>query len=132
MFDTLIYYGIPIVLGASAALLVAALAGVIVWRLLPKKDTHPMGAAATGATFRMGESPPRPSEPVEDEDDVGGSFTCFFCDTFYDIGAKDCLCYGCGRHVCLACTYYEEDQTLGGPEGPHTASDHPAYERHAR
>jgi hypothetical protein len=32
----------------------------------------------------------------------------------------------------LACTYYEEEQTPGGPDGPHTPPAHPAYERRAR
>ncbi len=117
MFDALVYYGIFIGLVFSAYLVVV----VVLVRLLGKKDTP-----------RMGGFPPRPPEPMEGEDDIGGSFTCYFCGTFYDIGAKECLCYGCGRHICLACTDYEESQTSGGPDGEHTPHDHPAYERHAR
>lgn len=125
MFDTLVYYGIPIVFGASAALLVAVIAGVIVWRFLPtKKDTHPMGAYPLWRP--QGGFPPRPQEPIADEDDVDGSFTCFFCDTPYVFGAEDCICYGCNRYICLNCTDYEESQTPGGPDGLHMASDHPA------
>ncbi len=127
MLDTLVYGGIAIV-GLGAVLCVFA--PVVIGRLLPKRDTHPMGEHPL---WQRGGFPPRPQEPPEeDEDDVGGSFTCFFCGLSYDVGAKDCICHGCNRYVCLACTYYEEDQTPGGPDGPHTAADHPAYERHAR
>lgn len=118
MFDVFAYYGIPAGLVAGAGLVLAAVIVRFSGRGMP----------------RFGGFMPPSSESVEDEDedDVGGSFTCFFCDISYDVGAKDCICYGCNRYVCLACTYYEEDQTPGGPEGPHTASDHPAYEKHVR
>lgn len=115
MFDTLVYYGIPAGLALGAGLVVAA----VIARLLGRES----GVRSIA---------PRPPRSAEDEDDIGGSFTCFFCDLSYDVGAKDCICYGCNRYVCLACTYYEEEQTPGGPEGLHTASDHPAYEKHVR
>ncbi len=116
MFDTFVYYGIFGGFAFGAGLVVAAVIARFLGRGVP----------------RFGGFMPPLSESAEDEDDVGGSFTCFFCDTFYDIGAKECICYGCNRYICLTCIDYEEGQTSGSPDGEHTSRDHPAYESHAR